>query len=76
MEIIAVVISLIALIVFFVLASNVASLKRTSRSIDNRLEGIQLSLERMVRNQEGHSGPVSLDDKAKAYDAMEAAKRS
>lgn len=61
------VLGVIVLIVFFVMASNVGSVRFHSRNMEERLAGIQSSLDRIIRSLEG-TAPASVKDKAKAYD--------
>lgn len=68
------ILSLVMIIIFFVAASNVGDLVNTSRAIRTGQVGIQSSLDKIVQLLSGNHS-LTPEEKAKAFDAIEAAKR-
>jgi hypothetical protein len=66
--------SLVVIILFFITVSNIGDLVKISRAIRTGQVGIQSSLDKIVQLLSDDK-PISDKDKAKAYDAIEAAKR-
>lgn len=68
------IVCLVMVVMFFITVSNIGDLVKITRALHSGQVGIQSSLDRIVQLL-GSGKPVTEEDKVKAYDAIESAKK-